>query len=191
MSYAQVQGIPLGAARAEVDFPFVRENLITEENNYGAGRDAIVRTDEEKSLGIISKKRAIVPYADIMDWVVDEFTGSSIPFKLKNSVITSKGELHQEYLFDFPFEAPDDEDIAPRVVVKGSYIGRPLEIAFGTYRFVCSNGALVGNTFESIILNSRDISGMSNFMLREDIKRGLDSMDSVSKKYKTMIDTPH
>jgi len=189
-NYADVASIPLKTAEKSIDFDFTRENLLAEDSQSNAGKDVIVRSEDQAPLGIISKRKTLLPYPEIMKWMVDEFNESGVEFKLKDSVITGKGEMFQEYLFNMPIDTPDGNPMSPRVVAKASYIGRPLDIAFGTYRFVCSNGALVGNTFESIVLRSQDLDGLSGFALRDDIKRGLDSMNTVAGKYQVMSETP-
>lgn len=186
MVFANSVGLNLMDVRKEVSFPILRENLISETHEVHAGKDSIVRQDSMETLGIISKRRGVLDYGTIMDWMVEEFDGSGISYKLNESVIDKKGNLFQQYLFDMDMDNPDGESISPMAVIKASYVQKPLEISFGTYRFVCSNGAIVGNTLQQIQVSGREISDLLSHSIRDDIRFSLDNMNRVSKKYEQL-----
>ena len=190
-AFDSVTGMSLSAVRKEVDFPTLRENLITEDSVLSVGRDSVIRQDTMETLGIISKRRGELPYSTIMDWMVGEFENTNFDFKLKESLITNKGDMYQQYLFDIDTDNPDKEDISPMVIAKASYIGKPLEMMFGTYRFVCSNGAIVGNTIDSISISGREISDLMSNSVRDEISMNFDGMRRVSAKYRELENTPY
>lgn len=187
-TFATKPGLKLKSVRDDIDFPITRENLISEETSIGANRDSIIRSDINQTLGIISKRRGMLPYGTVMDWLTDEFTNSNIEFKLVESVVNAKGDLHQQYLFNTDIENPDGESISPMVIARASYIRKPLELLFGTYRFVCSNGAIAGTTFESIEIRGSEISDLMSMSIREDISTNLNNMIIISRKYKELSD---
>lgn len=182
--------VPLVTAREEINFPIMRENLISEDSSVGAGKDSIIREDTMAALGIISKRRGLLPYGTVMDWLTDEFERTGTEFKLIESVINNRGDFFQQYLFNTEIDNPDGEVISPMVIAKASYVKKPLELLFGTYRFVCSNGAIVGTTFESIDISGREINDLTSYSLRDDISRNLDNMNRISAKYQELANSP-
>lgn len=182
-TFKETVSIPLTEARGEIDFNILRENLISEDSSIGAEKDAVIRADNSQPLGIISKKKHLLEYGNIMDRLTEDFTQSGYDFKLKESVITRKGDLYQEYIFDWNMENPDGEDLAPMIIAKASYIGKPLSLIFGTYRFVCLNGVVVGETLDSIEVKSREVRDLLTHTLKDEIRQNLLNMSNVSKRY--------
>jgi hypothetical protein len=124
---------------------------------------------------------------------VKEFEEIGIPFKLRTSVVDKKSYgLYQEYIFDQPVTPPDGEGIAPMVLVHASYTkGSPLSLYLGTYRFVCSNGAIVlagGKTGLSV--NSRNWGDLSDRGFHDDFKDAFDHYSDVSKFYAVLNSVP-
>lgn len=192
-SFDSAVGLNKSSVRTEIGFPIYRENLISEDHEIGAGKDSVIRIHEDgdmETLGIISKRRGDMSYPEMMDWMTSEFDGSGFDYKLIESVVDKKGNLFQQYLFNIDMDTPDGQYISPMVIAKASYVQKPLEILFGTYRFVCSNGAIVGNTVESINIKSRELNDLSRLGLRSDMQRSMDGMVRVSEKYKELSQTP-
>jgi hypothetical protein len=126
-----------------------------------------------------------------MDWIVKEFEEIGIPFKLRTSVIDRKNfNLYQEYLFDQDVTPPDGEGISPMVLVHSSYVkGSPLALYLGTYRFVCSNGAIVsagGKTHLSV--NSHNWGSLQSKGFHDDFRDAFDHYSDVSKFYARLND---
>lgn len=181
--FNNVQGLDLGQAMSELAFPVSRDNAIAESYMKDVQKDAVLREDTDEVLGLISKRRPLVPYPEMMTWMVDEFDKSGIPFKLKESSLVGRGNLYQEYVFDMNIDNPDGQGIAPMVIAKGSYVGTPLKLDFGILRFVCTNGVIVGQIIESLRVKPSELRNLLRYSLREDISAGLDRMKVVSNRY--------
>lgn len=190
MSFTMVEGLNLQQIRDEIDFPISLEKVFTEQDDK-INKRAVTRFTAEgkKVLGLVSPKRKVIPYAQMMDWVVGEFNSLDLDFKLQeSSLVKSSDNLFQQYLFDTDITNPDMQEISPMLILKGSHITTPLRIDIGTFRFVCSNGALVGNTIKSISLKANDLDGLLRFNLKDEIRHGIDDMRKVSARYGELHD---
>jgi hypothetical protein len=78
------------------------------------------------------------------------------------------------------------------VLVHGSYVkGSPLSLYLGTYRFICSNGAIVstgGKTHLSV--NTRNWGNLQNRGFHDDFRTALDHYSAVSTFYDRLSNTP-
>jgi len=184
-NFNSVQGLDLNQVKQSIAFPISRMDLVTENPHEETKFQLVRREDTGRKLGIIRKNHPTIPYPDVMDWLTAEFDNAEVVYKLRDSVVKNDGSLFQEYLFDYNIEPPDGEDISPLVIVKSSYVGPPLDIYFGTYRFVCSNGVITGETIEKIHINARS-SDILNSSIRDDIRVSLDKFERVAGLYKNL-----
>lgn len=185
MDFNSVTGLDLNKVKNEISFHVDREGVLTDEETL-INKKAMTRMTEDgkKVLGLVSPKRQIIPYSEMMDWVVGEFQNVGIPFKLQESSIVRKSDdLFQQYLFDMDVDNPDGQDISPMLILRGSHVGTPLKIDMGTYRFVCANGAIVGKTFKTISVKAKDIDSLLRYGLRDNIAAGIESMRRISARY--------
>jgi hypothetical protein len=188
MSFDNFVGLDVNQVKRDLSFSVNLESVLTEQDDR-ISKNAVTRFTPEgkKILGLVSPKRKIIPYSEMMDWVVGEMDNLGVNYKLKESTLVSKSDnLFQQYLFDSPITNPDGLDISPMVILKGSHVSVPLKIDIGTYRFVCSNGALVGNTIKSISLKANDLDGLMRRSLRDEISAGIDSMTRISARYQEL-----
>lgn len=190
MSYNNVQGLDLSTIKKDLSFQVNLEKVFTQEDDR-VSKNAVTRfsPDGKKILGLVSPRRRVIPYSEMMDWVVGELDHSGMDYKLiESTLVTKQDNLFQQYLFDTPIPNPDGQEISPMIVLKGSHVGTPLRVDIGTYRFVCANGALVGNTIKSIQLRANDLDGLRVYALRDSIRSGIDSMTEVSRRYTVLAD---
>ncbi len=188
-NFQAVQELDKEQVKQEISFPIERRPLITKEGHHSTDYTILHRLDEGVDMGIVKKNRTIIPYPDIMDWMLDEFNGAGLEYKLRDSLVTNKGELYQEYLFDHEVDSPDGTDMSPLALVRGSYIGSPLEVMFGTYRFVCSNGVTVGETVSKIRVSAKDQNVLQS-SIKDNIRFSLDQFKEVEKLYTKLQDEP-
>jgi hypothetical protein len=198
IAYDDVPALDLTKARQQIAFPITKETQLAENTKFISGFNRISVQDPQAPnklipIGEVPASRPCLPYAETMDWVVKEFTEIGIPFKLRTSVIDKKNYgLYQEYLFDQPVDSPDGEGIAPMVLLHASYTkGSPLSLFLGTYRFVCSNGAIVsagGRT--GISVNSRNWGDLSDRGFHDNFKYAFDHYVDVSKFYAKLNAVP-
>jgi hypothetical protein len=198
IAFAGVPGLDLANARQQIAFPVIRETQLAENTKFISGFNRISVPDASAAnklapIGEVPVNRPYLPYAETMDWMVKEFEGIGIPFKLRTSAVDKKSYgLYQEYIFDRPVTSPDGEGIAPMVLVRASYTkGSPLSLFLGTYRFVCSNGAIVSmGGMTGVSVNSRNWRGLSDRGFRDDFKDAFDHYADVSKFYSMLSGAP-
>ena len=198
LNFAAVPDLDLAAERKKIDFPVSRETQLSENLQFVSGFNRVSVPDPNNSgkftpIGEVSVNRPYLPYGPTMDWIVKEFEEMGVPFKLRTSVISKKNyNLYQEYLFDQNVAPPDGEGISPMVFVHASYVkGSPLTLYLGTWRFVCSNGAITsvgGKTCLSV--NSRNWGDLSARGFHDDFKNALDHYSDVSKFYAKLSNVP-
>jgi hypothetical protein len=198
ITYANVPGLDLVAERKKINFPVNRETQLSETHQFVSGFNRIAVPDPNNTgkilpIGEVPATRPYLPYGDTMDWIVKEFEEIGIPFKLRTSVIDRKNfNLYQEYLFDQDVIPPDGEGISPMVIVHSSYVkGSPLALYLGTYRFVCSNGAIVsagGKTHLSV--NTHNWGSLQNKGFHDDFRDAFDHYTDVSDFYARLSDVP-
>lgn len=177
--------LDLNDERNKVGFRVVRERLLTSKG-LDTNKDAMVRPDNNIVLGVITRNHDILPYAGIMDWMVNSFMDMNIPFDLKESVLIGGGKtLYQEYISpDFEIETPDDRRISPLVVVNASYNGSYLHIHFGVYDWVSRSGVLTGKLIDSITVKYNS-SILANTISSE-IKSNLYKFTMVSDSFRKL-----
>jgi hypothetical protein len=198
ITYANVPGLDLATERKKIDFPVSRETQLSETHQFVSGFNRIVVPDPNNTgktlpIGEVPVTRPYLPYGETMDWIVKELEEIGIPFKLKTSTIDRKNfNLYQEYLFDQEVTPPDGEGISPMVLVHSSYTkGSPLTLYLGTYRFVCSNGAIVsagGKTHLSV--NTHNWGSLQNKGFHDDFRAAFDHYSDVSAFYAKLNDVP-
>jgi hypothetical protein len=191
IDFNEVPALDLVKARQQIAFPVNRETQLAENSKFVSGFNRISVPDSQIpgkliSIGEVPVNRPHIPYAETMDWIVKEFEEIGVPFKLRTSVIDRKNYgMYQEYIFDQPVTPPDGEGIAPMVLVRASYTkGSPLSLLLGTYRFVCSNGAIVsaGGT-TGISVNSRNWGDLSANGFHDNFRMALDHYTEVAEFY--------
>jgi len=198
LTYASVPALDLAVERQKLDFPVSRENQFSETHQFVSGFNRIAVPDPNSKgktipIGEVPQTRPYLPYGETMDWIVKELEEIGIPFKLRTSIVDRKNfNLYQEYIFDQVVTPPDGEGISPMVIVHGSYTkGSPLSLYLGTYRFICSNGAIVsqgGKTHLSV--NTHNWSGLQNKGFHDDFKEALDHYQNVSEFYAKLNNIP-
>ena len=186
-NFTNAQSISISQSFQDISFPVERRNLITEDPNKSTEYQLVHRTDTNQSFGVIPVTYPDLKYRDIMKWMVENFEQAGLNYKLRDSVIQNKGDVYQEYLFDEDIDTPDDSEMSPLVIARMSYVHSPLEIFFGSYRFVCSNGVLVGHTIQKIHVSSK-IQDLLQSSIKDDIKQSLNKFAKVSKLYSKLND---
>lgn len=182
--FTLIDALDLQTVKKEISFPVNRESLISEDNHVDSKKDLIMK--DTIPLGIISKKKNLIPYGGLMDWTTGEFDNLNLDYKLRESVITKTGDLYQEYVFDHDVPSPDGNSMTAMAILKASYTGTPFHLMFGTYRFVCRNGVIVGETVGNIKIRSNAGSDFLKTSLVDDLHFKLDRYKQVVGKYSTI-----
>jgi len=171
-----------------LSFPISREKLITD-TGIKTNRDVIVTAKDNVQIGIVKHDHKIVPYANSLKWLNDEFQSTGVDYKLRESVVMKNCDFYQEYIFDQKIDTPDDSDMAPMVLVKGSYIKAPLCVDFGTFRFTCANGMVVGRTVEQVKIKANVGPDFLQSSILDDIRYSMDRFAKVTKLYSHLGET--
>lgn len=187
MNYNDIEEVDKVQTRKELDFGVERVSLVTEPSPHEyTDRLLVQRTNpaegEKKKLGIVKSTRNHIPYPTIMDWVERELNRANIKYKLKESTITKKGDMYQEYLFDHDINTPDQQTMSPMLIVKGSYVDTPMEAFFGTYRFVCSNGVMVGETIDKLTVKP-NVQDLLQSSINEELQHKIQDFKRVEELY--------
>jgi len=185
--FDSIQAVSVSDALKEASFPIERRPLITQSGHHSTEYSIVHRLDENIDLGLVKKSRPEIKHNDLIKWMIQDFEDAGLDYKLRDSVVMSKGDLYQEYIFDKKVDTPDDSDMAPMALVKASYVDVPLEIFFGTYRFVCSNGVIVGETIDKIRI-SANTQNLLQSSIKDEIKVRLGDFSEVSNLYNELQD---
>jgi hypothetical protein len=185
-SFAEMSKLDLSREKGKIDLKIVRERLTSKDTDKESRLDAVLRADTGEMIGTVSHDRAHVSYGELMGFIVEQLKLAELPFKLKDNIITDKGELFQTYIFDREFEGPDGSKLVPMLIAKGSYLRKLFDGKFGTYRFVCKNGVTVGTTISGVSISSTQAGDMAQMSLRDQFELALGRFDRVTELYGTM-----
>lgn len=110
-------------------------------------RKAVVRTDTNTSLGLVSDDYALVNHTT----VVDGFREVGQRYGATEKITLAKDGAFLFYEMKFPkitMEAKKGDLVQMMMVAKNSYNGmNSLQIVFGAFRLVCLNGMVLGTKF--------------------------------------------
>ena len=181
--------------RAKIDLPVMREDLISVENHIPSSYQMVLLKsgNEIKQLGEVKADRPFILHGELMDWLCEEFDKFGIDFKLQMNYLShGKFSLFQQYLFDYNIETPDRQIISPSVLIKNSFVGgSAFELHFGTYRFVCANGAIhTEKELAHITANSKNWKNLRQNGLYGVFEKAFDSYKTVSDFFRILYNMP-
>lgn len=190
VNYDDVTGIDLQTARSDISFPIEMEKVQSVNSSKILNKSVLFNIqggpnkNDRVPIGFVSDRRKIIPYGDMMDIITDELS-NIVKFKLIESNIANKSyNVTQRYLLDHSIDNPDGQQLASMLIVNYSYIGLPLSLELGTFRYVCANGAVVKiEDFEKISIKMHDLNSLYIKNIGNVIRRGLDSITRVSDVY--------
>jgi hypothetical protein len=183
----------------QVEFQIYRDDLITSEEGISAQKDFLMRNpidkdepDEKIPVGIISKRRNLLLYPTVMETVWGALKASGVKYHIQESSVNlSTAGLFQKYIIEQELPTPDGQVVSPMMVLQSSHIGKPLDLKFGTYRFVCSNGAVVGEDIGRYAMRPSEVSNFSSAILQNSIVQSVRSLtERIGDKYQEMYHTP-
>ncbi len=112
-------------------------------------RYAVIRTDTDKPLGIISDRYKLVPHKEVVERSRAALIEARTNFK---ELITTTGYgAHLWIIFNFPdikIEIWKGDPVTMQVIVENSYdTSTSIRFSIGAFRVVCSNGIVVWKRF--------------------------------------------
>jgi len=110
-------------------------------------RMAVIRTDTNTPLGIVSDNYGMVKHST----VIDSFRAAGKKYETKEKITLTNNGANLFYRMDFPKiegEVRKNDLLRLQITVKNSYNGsNSLRIIFGALRLVCLNGMVIGQKF--------------------------------------------
>lgn len=176
--------------RKKYDFPVERERLFTR-SGILVNKDAIVRTDENKVVGVMSHDEyQLITHTEAMNMAIDLLDGTDGWSLDKVKLVSDGGLMESEFVSSNEYEIISEIDgkpdsVRPSLKVINTYNGwYPLDYLFGGNRKVCSNGM---RAFKSIFsLGCKHIHASNLEVLKEDLVRALDSFGKDIQYYQKM-----
>jgi len=139
----------------KITFPIIEEKPVM----WGYYRDfhdadrykAIVDADTGKLLSIVSKDYRLIRHEQAIDELEDILYGAEGlgPFSVKTEFYNDGGRMRRSYGFEkVTVEVGLGEKVHPELLLYNSYdLTWPLILLLGAFRFVCTNGLIVGEKF--------------------------------------------
>lgn len=194
-TYEDFKGITVDQAKANVSFSYSLENAVSDVTGLSVRKNAVFRTDagedgnQKRLLGLIPENRPIVSYGEVTDWITNEINKTGINYKIIDSVIMNekRGTMQQRYVLDAVINNPDGYILSPMLILKSSYVGVPISIEMGTYRFICTNGAVAGGTvFERETISARRLHDFGEITIGDVVRRGVDKIVALTDRYQEL-----
>lgn len=126
------------------DFPVELATLTAGETNIVIPKKfAVIRTDTNEPIGIVSNKYAVLRHAEVVEGFRSALEGQNYTEKIR--VLKNGAQLFAEYtLKDVQQEVERNDVIGMKFTAKNSYDGSTeLQMNLGAVRLVCTNGMVV------------------------------------------------
>lgn len=188
--FADLPKIDLAAAKKAIDFKVRRERLDSTESHKESRLDAVIHPESGKILGTVPHDRPFLSFGTIFEFMSEQLKAAAVPYKIKDNLITEKGEWFSTLVFDRSFDGPDGESMVPMIIAKANYLNRPLDLDFGSYRFVCKNGVVVGTTIGRIRIGTKQTTDLARLSFQNQFEMAFERFDRVSEIYHEMAATP-
>lgn len=112
-------------------------------------KSAVIRTDTQQSIGIVSSQYGLLKHKDI----IDSFRKALSDHKYEEKIEINKNGAHLFSTYRLPeiqHEVKKGDFVAMQFIAKNSYDGtKSFSLMLGALRLVCSNGMIIGNEFFS------------------------------------------
>lgn len=108
---------------------------------------AVVRTDTDRPLGVVSDKYDLLPHKTVVDGFRKAVEDQEVSEKI--SLTKFGARLMMDMTFpDVRVKVAKGDEVAMHLIVKNSYDGsNALRVVLGAYRLVCSNGLVIFQRF--------------------------------------------
>ena len=116
---------------------------------------AVIRSDTKQPMGIVSNRYGLIHHKDVVDGFRKALSNTEHQEHIE--VINNGTHLFATYRIpEVIAEVREGDQVSFQFVVKNSYDGNSsLQIIFGAFRLVCSNGMVIGKQFLNYSLNYR------------------------------------
>jgi len=129
------------------NFPVELQPIYLGSKKEISNRKAVVRTDTEAVLGVVSNEYELVRHAT----VIDAFREAGKKYDIQEKVSLAQNGAYLFYQMTFPkveAEVTKGDIVRMQMVARNSYNSMSsLQIVFGALRLVCTNGMVLGTKF--------------------------------------------
>lgn len=133
----------------QYDFPVELQPIYLSGDQVIDNKKAVVRTDTMQPLGIVSDDYGLVKHST----VIDSFREAGKGYGVEEKITLQRDGAQLFYQMTFPkieMEVKKGDLVRMMMIAKNSYNGmNSLQVIFGAFRLVCSNGMILGTQFIS------------------------------------------
>jgi hypothetical protein len=190
VAWDDVPGLDIELEKQKLNFNVLREDLLSEEEKFRSDyRMVSAELDGElRPLGEVKKARPFITYPEAVEWTNAQLSATGAEYKLYSSSVDKLGKgLLQRYIFNRDIPSPDGNGISPMVTLRAAYVGvRPaMEVHFGTFRYVCSNGAIMGmgGDSHSIKVGSQNWEAYRRVAAADQFRHYVEDLREVAEMY--------
>lgn len=136
-------------------FEVEKQSVITQGGAIVPKKQAVVRTDTNEVLSIVSNRYKLVNHEDAYVRAMTAIAASTLDTNgMTESIDYSYGGARMIAKIKFPehrVTIQNDDEVDLQLNIHNSYDGsKPFTIDVGGYRLICSNGMIIGQTFSKI-----------------------------------------
>lgn len=164
----------LESINKSIDFPVDQVDLYTDDK-IKAPAKAIIRTDTDEVLSVMSKNYKLVSHKEVFNDAVDYLDNSGFDYQIQKDEIIKKGSrmIVEFSIPELIHKYEDSDTLDFRLYFKNSYDGSwSFDFSCGFYRLICSNGLIIGDVLQKFAkkhtryLNTKSsINGLKNYLL--------------------------
>lgn len=166
-------------------FEIERKSLFTEDGE-DSKKDLILRKDNEEHLGVVNRNKEVIEYVTLLDWVGEVTDKIGIRPEWYHGYVGHSGRslVSRWKLSALDLDDPDGHPIKGMMHLSADYLGGSPKISLGTYREVCSNGAITFKIAGRIVVPN--VISLNSPDLVDKVKYSIDQISFVSKEYRSM-----
>jgi len=153
----KIEVLKLEDVYKQIDFPVEKRPLYILDKHQkpleAVGMNAIVRTDTQDVLSVMSKSYNLVSHRFMLEKAIECLEKTGVTYNVNRLQMYENGsQVFVEFtLPKYQFEVTKGDEIDFRVHFKNSYNGTyTFDFSCGFYRLVCTNGLVVGTILERI-----------------------------------------
>lgn len=172
------------------NFPVELQPMFLSNGQEIANRKAVVRTDTMQTLGLVSNDYGLVKHSTVID---------TFRKNVKQDVTEKVNLTHDGAVLFYQMMFPKVESeirkgdlVRMQMIVKNSYNGsNTLQIIFGAFRLVCSNGMILGTKFLSFnFKHIGEVGGINDEMVQNSFVEYVNSFSDKMETVKQMSRVP-
>lgn len=158
------------------NFPVEMQPIFLSDGKQIDDQRAVVRTDTMQTLGIVSPSYSVIEHKS----VIDSFREAGQKYNVKEKITLDHNGARMFYQMTLPkvqMQVAKGDLIQLMMIAKNSYNGwNSLQIIFGAFRLVCSNGLILGTKFMQF--NYRHIGNIGGMRDENNLQNYVDAFEN-------------